>query len=335
MVKKLLSLIFVASLVKTATAQNFSLSYQFSSVLSGSATTGPVDPTPTPTAAGVTSGSWTTVGTGTTSSGNAYFSFTGWGTGSAPGGTLAPSSFTGAIDLGKYYELTLSSQPNYMITLTNMSFGASRSGTGVRNWAVRTNKDNYTANIAATYTALNAAATASSAPLITIDGSNVFLWKDDAYSTSVSGAGFANNNICNVNFSGPNYTDQAGSYIIRVYAWNAEGTGGTFRMDSTVINGIATFSIGVGLNKVSHDLNAKIKLYPNPSSGEQAFIEALQTNVSAIELYDITGSLITKQNVAMNEEKVRIDLKNLPTGQYFVKIISAEGIHTEKLIISK
>ncbi|MCE3259907.1 MAG: hypothetical protein K0S12_1548, partial [Bacteroidetes bacterium] len=205
MIKKLLFLALTGLLAKSADSQNFSLYYPFSSV---TATTGPVDPTPTPTAAGVTSGAWTAVGTSTNASGSGYFSFSLWGTGATNGNN---TTFTGSIDPGKYYEITLTPQTNYGVSLTNMSFGTSRSGTGVRHWAVRTNKDAYTSNIAATYTALNAAASAS-APVISVIANNVFQWNDDALNTGSGAVAFATNNNSNVNFSGANYSLQTTPY---------------------------------------------------------------------------------------------------------------------------
>ncbi|MCE3226294.1 MAG: hypothetical protein K0S32_845 [Bacteroidetes bacterium] len=329
MIKKLLLLAFAGFLTKTTYSQSFSLYYSFSAVAGGTASTGPVDPTPAPTGAGVTSGSWTAVGTGTVPSGGGYFSFTGWGTGATNGSN---TTFTGSIDPGKYYELTLSPQLNYMVTLTNMSFGTSRSGTGVRHWSVRTNKDSYTANVPATYTALNAAASATS-PVISVIANDVFQWNDDALNTGTGATAFATNNICNVNFSGANYTNQAGPYTFRVYAWDAEGSGGTFRMDTLVLNGTSTFSLGVGLPTLSHDLNAKFKLYPNPSANGLVTVEA-NGNFSKVEVVNILGSVVASQNAILNE-KINLDLTTLPTGTYFVRMTSGAKVTTEKLIISK
>ncbi|MDP3556347.1 MAG: T9SS type A sorting domain-containing protein [Bacteroidota bacterium] len=328
MIKKLLSICFLALVVNSSNAQSFSLSYQYSAVTS---TSGPIDPTPAPVATGITSGSWTAVGTGTNSSGGGYFSFTSWGTGATNANN---TTFTGSIDLGRYYELTITPQVSYAVSLTNMSFGVSRSGTGIRHFAVRTNKDVYTNNIAATYTALGAAASAS-VPVVTVVSGNTFLWTDDAFNTGSGAAAFATNNICNVNFTGPNYTNQASPYTIRIYAWNAESGGGTFRVDTLVLNGSATFSIGVGLNKITHDLNAKIKLYPNPTADGFVNIDVPTTNYSKIEVVNILGAVVASQNNTLNEEKIKLDLATLPTGTYFVKVTAGEKSYTEKLIISK
>jgi len=328
MIKKLLSIALLALGVNTISAQSFSLYYPYSAVTT---TTGPVDPTTPPTATGITSGSWTAVGTSTNASGGGYFSFSNWGTGATNGNN---TTFTGSIDPGKYYELTITPQVSYAVSLTNMSFGVSRSSTGIRHFAVRTNKSNYSNNVAATYTALNAAASASVVP-VTVTGGDTFLWADDAQNTGSGATAFASNNICNVNFSGPNYSNQASPYIIRIYAWNAEAAGGTFRVDTLVLNGSATFSIGVGLPTITHDINAKIKLYPNPSNEGFVTVDVPSSNYSKIEVVNILGAVVASQNNTLAEEKVRLDLATLPVGTYFVKVSLGEKSYTEKLIISK
>lgn len=326
MIKKLLSIALVASGINTINAQSFSLYYPFSAV-QGTAALITTDPTAAPVATGVTSGSFTAVGTGTGSTTNGVFSFVGWGTGATTGNN---TTFTGALDLAKYYEITLTPQANYVVTLNSMSFGATRSGTGVRNWAVRTNKDTYTANLAANYTPQSSAASNTPQP-ISIQGGNTFFWNDDAVTGN---AAFATYNICGVAF-GANCANQFTPFKVRMYAWNAEGTGGTFRIDTLTINGVATMSLGVGLPTVSHDLNAKIKLYPNPSNDGVVTIDAATNTYSKIEVINILGAIVATHNNTATEEKIKLDLATLPEGTYFVKVTTGNTYYTEKLIISK
>jgi hypothetical protein len=328
MIKKLLSLSLLAFGVNSVNAQSFSLYYSFNSVPQGSTALITVDPTPAPTATGINSGSFTAVGTGTGSTTNGVFSFVSWGTGATGGNN---TTFTGAIDLGKYYEIVLTPQPNYVVTLNSMSFGATRSGTGVRNWAVRTNKDSYSTNSAATYTAFSSAASSPTVP-VTVQGGNTFFWTADAVTGN---AAFATYNICQVNFNPSTHTNQNTPFNVRMYAWNAEAATGTFRIDTLTINGVATMSMGVGLPTVSHDINAKIKLYPNPTNDGVVTIDAATTNYTKIEVLNILGAVVASQNNNLAEEKIKLDLATLPTGTYFVRVTAGDKSYTEKLIISK
>lgn len=325
MVKKLLSLFIVCFIVKSGNSQNFALSYQFSAVTNSS---GPVDPTTNNTVTGVTSGSWTAVGTGTNSSGAGYFSFTAWGTGATNSNNV---TFTGSIDPGKYYEVTLTPQAGYSISLNSMSFGASRSGTGIRHFAVRTDRDSYAANVAATYTPLNSAA---STTVIQIQGGDTFFWFDDANNTGSGAAGSVYNNICGVNFSGANFTNQTNPYTIRIYAWNAEGAGGTFRVDTLLINGVATFSTA-GFGNISHDLGAKFKLYPNPNNSGVVFVELKNADKGTIEIVNMLGSLVAREEKESVENRVKLDVSKLEQGTYFVRYKTGNNTITEKLIITK
>ncbi|MDZ4663509.1 MAG: T9SS type A sorting domain-containing protein [Bacteroidota bacterium] len=325
MVKKLLSLFIICFIVKSVNAQNFSLKYTFAAVTNSS---GPVDPTPTPTVVGVSTNSWTAVGTGTNSTGAGYFSYTGWGTGAT---NSVNTTFTGSIDPAKYYEVTITPQAGYSVTLNNMTFGASRSATGIRNFAVRTNKDSYAANVAATYTPLNSAA---STTVITIQGGDTFFWFDDANSTSGPAAGSAANNLCGANFSGPNFTSQSSPYTLRIYAWNSEAAGGTFRIDSSSINGVATFSTA-GFGNISHDLNASFKLYPNPTHNGLVYIESKNANKGTIEIVNLLGKVIALEEIESNYSTVKLDVSTLAEGTYFVRYRNGDKIITEKLIIAK
>jgi hypothetical protein len=325
MVKKLLSLFIICFIVKLGNAQSFGLKYTFAAVTSSS---GPVDPTPTPTVVGVSTNSWTAVGTGTNSSGAAYFSFTGWGTGAT---NSVNTTFTGSIDPTKYYEVTITPQSGYSVTLNNMTFGASRSGTGIRNFAVRTNRDSYAANVAATYTPLNSAA---STTVITIQGGDTFFWFDDANSTSGPAAGSVANNLCGANFSGANFTNQSTPYTIRIYAWNSEAAGGTFRIDSLMINGVATFSTA-GFTNISHDLNASFKLYPNPSNNGIVYVESKSADKGTIEIVNLLGEVIAREDVENNYSSVKLDVSTLSEGTYFVRYRNGNKFVTEKLIITK
>jgi hypothetical protein len=218
MIKRLLSLacLFSGMLIN---AQTFNSTYNFASVTS---TTGLIDPTPTPTAVGVTFGSFSAVGTPSANpNAGGRFSFVGWPLGSLTGtiSTDVYANMTGSINLGQYYEVTLTPASNYTVSLNTMSFGIRRSGTGIRNYAVRSSQSNYTVNLPASVgTNTN----------LSVVANDVFLWNFDATSTSSDQVGSA------INF-GP--TSFSSPITLRFYAWNAEASGGTFSIDNVVFNG--------------------------------------------------------------------------------------------------
>jgi hypothetical protein len=310
MIKKLLTLGLITFLSAKVQAQAFNLVYQFSSV---TASTGTIDPSPSPTATGVTSGSWTANGVGTAPTTTNVFAFTGWTTTTTP-------------DLTKYFELVLTPQSNYFLAIDRMTYYTTRSSQGPQNWCVRTNLDNYTANAVGSTSLIGATSTGS---IISVNGNNEFVWGTIPTSSAVSSSAWRNN--CQVSF--PTATNVASPFNIRVYGYNAISSGGSYRIDSVVVYGMATISVGAGLNKVSHDINASFKLYPNPSNNGVVFIEPKNAEKGTIEIVNILGTVVAREE--QTSATIKLDLGVLPTGTYFVKYRSGNSIHSEKLIITK
>jgi hypothetical protein len=297
-------------------SQAFLASYGFGAVTS---TSGVNDPTPPPTITGLTCGAFSANGVGTNPSAGARFSFDTWGTG-ATTGIDTYSTMTGSLSVNKFYSVTFTPQTNYCITFTSMQYDVRRSGTGVRNWALRSNDDGYTANI-----------TCSVAPTQTncsIVGSNIMFWNFDATSTTTDQKG------CSFLFSGSGFTNIVVPRTLHFYAWNAEGNTGTFSIDSVRINGSATICSGIG--EITHDLNAGFKFYPNPTNDGILYLEPKTNNAIKIEVLNILGSVVARENKTVSaNEKVVLDLNTLPGGTYFVRITEGNKVSTEKFFISK
>src|ERR1700752_1637555 len=168
MIKRILTLTFMAAGF-FAGAQSFSGMYHFTAVSSSTAAnTGTIDPTPVPVATGVTFGSFMAVGTPSNTSASGVFAFSGWGTGATNGNDVI-STYTGSVDPAKYYEVTLTPQASFDISLTSVTFNINRSGTGPRTFVWRSNADSYTANLTAMSSNTN----------VTIQPTDVFCWAAD------------------------------------------------------------------------------------------------------------------------------------------------------------
>lgn len=301
-------------------SQSFTAMYDFSSVVGGTvANTGTVDPTPPPTVTGITFGSFMAFGTPTNTSASGVFAFSAWDVGVA-GGNDVYSTYTAAINAGKYYEVSVT--PNATsVTLNSITFNMSRSSTGPRTWVVRSNKDSYAANLPASV---------SGNTNINVQATNVFFWALDSYTVS-GGKQEAGGTI---NLSGPNFTNQTTPYTFRWYAYNAESNAGTFRIDTVRFNG--TVGGTSGLAEYSQDLNSTIKIYPNPSNDGVIYLDTKKINYSKIEVVNILGSVITIENKsATPNEKIKLDLNTLPSGTYFVRVTSGSKVYTERFFIAK
>ena len=199
-----------------AGAQSFSLTYPFTAV---TVTTGVTDPTPAPTAIGVTSGSFLAVGTPTASTAAGRFSFTAWPAG-ATTAIDTYSTMTGAINPTEYYEIIITPTPGYTVALNTIDFTVQRSGTGIRSYAVKTSADGFTSNLPAS---------TGTSTALSIVGTNEFFWNLDATTSAQNGS--------SINLFGATITS---SVSFRFYGWNSEASTGSFSIDNVVINGVST-----------------------------------------------------------------------------------------------
>lgn len=83
-----------------------------------------------------------------------------------------------------------------------------------------------------------------------------------------------------------------------------------------------------GLFDVANE-NLNFKVYPNPSNAE-FFVELKNGSNKQIEVMDMTGKVIMKQN--SSNDKIKIDLNDFANGIYFLKIQSENSVEKVKLI---
>ncbi|MEO7312861.1 MAG: choice-of-anchor J domain-containing protein [Chitinophagaceae bacterium] len=240
----LASLLFVTA----AGAQVFSSTYDFAGVSSSSGLT---DPSAVPVATGVTFGSFHAVVTTANPNATGRFSFTAW----PLGATNGSNTFTGTIDLNKYYEVTIAPQNNFSLDLSSISFTLQRSGTGVRQYAVRSSFDSYAANLPASIDPANAQ--------LQVVSSNVFQ-VDDAASTAMDGS--------TITLTG--FSNLTAPVSFRFYAFNAESNAGTFSIDNVKVSGEALPLMGapvITLNKSSF-------LFPSTNVNMSAPVQTYTVN---------------------------------------------------------
>ncbi len=315
MIKNLLSIIALVCTSLLANAQSFTATYNFAST---SSVTGTTDPTPPPVITGITCGSFVAVGTNTANGSAGRFSFNGWPIATLSGSTSAASysAMGGTIDLTKYYDVMLSPTTGYAVTLDSIVFLSRRTGTGPRSFAVRSSVDAYANNLPASV---------PSSTLLSIAGTDEFFYTADAATTSAyqSGNKITTNNAAFIGFTTP--------VTFRFYAWNAESTAGNFGIDDVSFFGSVAVTTGIG--KVSFDLNSNFKVYPVPSYDGVVFIESKNQDITKIEVVDVLGNIVLLNT--KNESKVKLNLSDMPNGNYFVRMYSGNSVSTKKIVVIK
>jgi hypothetical protein len=314
MIKKLLSIALLATAI-TVNAQSFTATYSF---VATTTVSGSTDPTPPPTATGLTFGSFSAVGTSTANQSAGRFSFNGWPIATLSGSTSAVTytDMGGAIDLNKYYEVILTPTSGYQVTLTSMDFTARRTSTAPRSFAVRGSVDSYSANLSASIV--------GTGTVITLAGTDEFWFSVDGNTNYFSGN--------TITFGTP-YVNVTTPTSIRIYAWNSEANAGNFTIDDVTFNGSA--SVATGLASLNFDLNANFNVYPVPNNDGIVYIENKNAQeLSSIEIVDVFGNVIlsSKNETAA---KIKLNLSEVSNGNYVVRINTTKGTTTKKLVIVK
>ena len=201
-------------------SQSFNVTYPFTNV---TASSGLTDPTPVPTATGITFGSFTSTGASANPNAGGRFSFTAWSIGATNGDD---ATFTGGSNAGQYFQVTLTPQANFQLDLTSLTFKVQRSATGPRQFVVRSSVDGFTANLPASINPGNAN--------LLIAPTNVFQLKDASASTAEVGS--------TVDLS--SFTGLTGAISFRFYIFNSEASGGSFSVDD--VNFIGATSAATG-----------------------------------------------------------------------------------------
>jgi hypothetical protein len=294
-----------------AAAQSFVATYGFADVIT---TSGMLDPGTPPAVNGLTFVSFSSSGTSANPSASGRFSFTGWPTGGVDG-MDDYSNFAGVLSPTVYYEVAITVHPGYTLSLGTLTFSVRRSGTGIRNYCVRSDLDNFTNNLAAS--------TGTATRLSVIPG-DVFFWNYDSVSTSSDQRG------SQLNF-GSAFTALTTSIRFRFYAWNAETSGGSFSIDNVSFTGSVTNS-PVGLAELQE--HEEVQLAPNPSADGTSILQSTGA-VDRVEVLSVTGSSVWAAELRPGETRTMLNLSHLPGGMYFVKSYSGQRVAVKKLILTQ
>ncbi|WP_417291679.1 T9SS type A sorting domain-containing protein [Corallibacter sp.] len=101
--------------------------------------------------------------------------------------------------------------------------------------------------------------------------------------------------------------------------------GNTRFFNTTIDLGAYEYDSTLGVDKVSLNTNS-VTLYPNPVS-DRLFIKSTEI-IKTVTIYNVNGQLIKEVNTLGKS----IDVASLPSGLYFVKINTANGETTKKII---
>lgn len=295
--------------------QSFTVTYGFPEVSPGS---GMTDPSQPPAAVHLQFGAFSAHGTASQPNASGRFSFTGWPAGGL-NGSDDPALFTGALSPTVYYEVSIQVHPGYTLSLHSLDFSVRRSGTGIRNYCVRSDRDHYIHNLSAT--------TGTATRLSVLPG-NVFFWNYDSVpnSSDLSGSRI---------LPGPAFGGISGSVSFRFYAWNAETSGGSFSIDNVSFSGITgPASDSTGLTDLPAPVSpgGSIRLFPNPCRGITR-LEGDLRHIHTIALISPEGACVWRQDGFTDPGSPELDLSSLPPGMYSLRLWGTDVVLSRRLLI--
>ncbi len=101
--------------------------------------------------------------------------------------------------------------------------------------------------------------------------------------------------------------------------------------DSAIAVVLVQKPAGIGQN----ELNAAIRVYPNPTSGYVNLrIDNPDLKVNAISISDISGRIVISRK-DVSGYPLRIDTENLANGVYFIRIDTSEGMINRKIVVKR
>lgn len=134
------------------------------------------------------------------------------------------------------------------------------------------------------------------------------------------------------------------------YSSQVEGeTNGQFRLRKVGAGNIVTlapdfgsyarfdFSVGFAVEIDESDLDHEINIFPNPNNGIfQVELNGLVKDKASLEVIDMMGRPIHKEEMKANEyfAETEINLEQMPSGHYIVKIITNDRVYVKEFVIS-
>ncbi|MCL1850949.1 MAG: S8 family serine peptidase [Bacteroidetes bacterium] len=91
------------------------------------------------------------------------------------------------------------------------------------------------------------------------------------------------------------------------------------------------FFSNVGIT--NHNIDKKITVYPNPTTGELRILaNNEQLIMNNVEVFDVYGRKLLSNHLISTSSNHLINISHLPTGLYFVKIETVDGITINKVV---
>jgi len=96
----------------------------------------------------------------------------------------------------------------------------------------------------------------------------------------------------------------------------------------------AWYAVGIGdapASTKNYEMQSKLKVYPNPTTGNEVTIESELDAVTTVEMFDLAGRKVLAPTLLQN--RTTINVAGYKTGMYILKFKSNQGEYSHKLMI--
>ncbi len=105
----------------------------------------------------------------------------------------------------------------------------------------------------------------------------------------------------------------------------------TGKGDNAYLDNVRLRTTAVGIKNISEKKESGFKIYPNPIQGDRLFVQSTgQSNIHNILIYNTNGQVIYRLNTS--KSLIALDLQNLVSGLYFIRISGDEKIETKTFV---
>ena len=99
--------------------------------------------------------------------------------------------------------------------------------------------------------------------------------------------------------------------------------------------GTLTITLEEVLSTSANDFKSRINISPNPTTGIVFINNATSETIKNIQVYDVIGKLVKTIPIQISTSKAQIDLQDLNSGIYLIKLNSLKGSTSIKKLIIK
>jgi len=96
----------------------------------------------------------------------------------------------------------------------------------------------------------------------------------------------------------------------------------------------AWYAVGIGdapASTKNYEMQSKLKVYPNPTTGDEVTIESELDAATTVEMFDLAGRKVLAPTLLQN--RTAINVAGYKTGMYILKFKSNQGEYSHKLMI--